>query len=372
MKMTSVLALGAAAIALSLPACDKPKEAEHIAHTIVLTTPVAQNVVIAQQYVCQIRSRRHIDVQAMQNGYLEEITVQEGQAVKKGEVLFKVIPTFYQAKLAAEIAEVRLAEIEYLNTQRLHERKVVSEQEVLLFEAKLARAEARRKLAEADLYFSSVRAPFDGIIDRQQRQQGSEVKEGDILTTLSDNEVMWVYFNVPEARYLEFRDREGSNHNVSQLRLVDSRLELILANGRKFDQSAGNTVTVEGKVDFETGNYKFRADFPNPDRLLRQGQTGTVRILQTLHDAIVIPQRATFEILDKQYVLVVGDDGVARQRQITIAHEMEDKFVIESGLTVQDRIVLEGVQQLHNGDTVEEYEFEKPDAALAHQKFPAE
>ena len=173
-------------------------------HKIVVTSPKAKDVTITQQYVCQIHSQRHIEVRALESGYLEEITVKEGQAVKKGDVMFKIIPILYQAKLDAEMAEAKLAELEFNNTKKLFEEKVVSENEVLLFEAKLAKAKAKAELAEAELNFTNVKAPFDGIVDRLHEQQGSLVKEGDILTTLSDNSVMWVYFNVPEARYLEY------------------------------------------------------------------------------------------------------------------------------------------------------------------------
>ena len=145
-----------------------------------------------------------------QNGYLEEIPVKEGQAVKKGDVMFKIVPTLYKAKLDAELAEVQLAQLEFNNTKKLFkDKKVVSQNEVALYQAKLAKAQAKAKLAEAELNFTTVRAPFDGIVGRLQEQQGSLVKEGDILTTLSDNSVMWVYFNVPEARYLEYMASQG-------------------------------------------------------------------------------------------------------------------------------------------------------------------
>ena len=134
-------------------------------------------------------------------------SLKEGQAVKKGDVMFKIVPILYKAKLDAEKAEVQLAQLEYDNTKRLVQDRIVSPNEVALFEAKLAKAKAKVKLAEAELNFTTVRAPFDGIVDRLHKQLGSLIKEGDILTTLSDNSVMWVYFNVPEARYLEYMIR---------------------------------------------------------------------------------------------------------------------------------------------------------------------
>jgi len=349
------------------------EEAQQELQKLVVTSPKAKSVIITQQYVCQIRSQRYIEIRALENGYLEAIPVKEGQAVKTGEVMFKVRPILYQAKLDAEVAEAQLAQLEFNNTKKLFEdkNKVVSQNEVALFQAKLAKAEAKKKLAEAELNFATVRAPFDGIVDRLHEQQGSLIKEGDILTTLSDNSVMWVYFNVREARYLEYMAGAGKVNQNQQLKLLDSRIELVLADGSKFNQSAGDTVTIEGKFNNETGNIPFRADFPNPDRLLRHGQTGNILIHQTLKNAIVIPQRATFEILDKRYVYVVGEDHVVHQRPITIEYEMDDIFIIKSGIGVNDKIVLEGVRQVHEGQTVK-YEFRKPEEALANQKNHAE
>ena len=367
MKNSPILAIILALISLSLPACKMHKEEESHEehHKIVVTSPKAKDVVVTQQYVCQIHSQRHIELKALQEGYLEQISLKEGQAVKEGDVMFKIGPVLYKAKLDAELAAVQLAQLEFNSTKRLFEDKVVSQNEVALFQAKLAKAQAKAKLAQAELNFTTVRAPFDGIIDRLHEQQGSLIKEGDILTTLSDNSVMWVYFNVPEARYLEYM--------AGRLRSAiskESQIELVLADGNKFPQ-VGKIGTIQAKFNNETGNIPFRADFPNPDRLLRHGQTGNVLIHRTLKNAIVIPQRATFEILDKRYVYVVGKDDVVHQREIVVQHEMDDIFVIKKGLDVNDKIVLEGVRQVHDGEKVE-YEFRKPEEALANQKYHAE
>ncbi|MFO0843772.1 MAG: efflux RND transporter periplasmic adaptor subunit [Gemmataceae bacterium] len=363
-RRTPILAILMSLIFLSLPACHKDEERhESEQHKIVLTSPMAKDVTITQQYVCQIRSQRHINVRALQSGYLEPIQIKEGQKVKQGDVLFKIVPTLYQARLDAERAEAQLAQLEFNNTKKLYDDKVVSIQEVALHQAKLDKAKAKAKLAAAELDFTIVRAPFDGIVDRLQEQQGSLIKEGDVLTTLSDNSVMWVYFNVPEARYLDYTTGPSPEQ--------ESRIiELVLANGNKF-QHSGKIGAIEAKFNNETGNIPFRADFPNPERLLRHGQTGTILIHQSLNNAIVIPQRATFEILDKQYVYVVDKDDVVHQREIGVQHELDDIFVIKKGLDVTDRIVLEGVRQVRDGEKVE-YEFRKPEEALANQKNHAE
>jgi membrane fusion protein, multidrug efflux system len=276
----------------------------------------------------------------------------------------------YQARLDAEAAEANLALLEFNNTKKLVEDKVVSENELALFKAKLTKAEAKKKLSEAELNFTSVRAPFDGIVDRLYEQQGSLIKEGDILTNLSDNTTMWVYFNVPEARYLELKTHQSQSQG-SRLKLADTRIELMLADGSSFNESGGDTVTIEGTFNNETGNIAFRSDFPNPEGLLRHGQTGNILVHRKLKDALVIPQRATFEILDKRYVFVVGEDHQVHQRLITIQHEMDDVFVIKSGITEKDKIILEGVRQVHEGEKPE-YELRDSTVALANQKNHAE
>jgi len=377
MKTSLILAITLGLYSLSLVGCsgthaeNKPAHEEN--HQIVVTSPQAKDVLIAQQYVCQIRSHRHIDVRVLQEGFLETINLKEGQSVKAGDVMFKVVPTLFKARLDAELAEAQLAQLELNNTRKLASTNVVSQNEVALFEAKLAKAQAKADLAKAELDFTVVRAPFDGIIDRLSQQQGSLVKKEEVLTTLSDNDVMWAKFNVSEVRFFEYMaaSSKGKVRKNSRIELGDAKIELVLANGVKFEYDAGNVVTLEGEFNKETGNIQFRADFPNPEGLLRHGQTGNVLIRRTLHNAVVIPQRATFETLDKRYVYVVGKDDVVHQREIVIAHEMDDIFVIKKGLEAHDRIVLEGVRQVHDGEKVH-YETRSPEEALANQKHHAE
>jgi membrane fusion protein (multidrug efflux system) len=301
-------------------------------------------------------------------GYLERIEVKEGQQVKQGQLMFKIQPTLYQAKLDADKAEANLANIKYQMQQQLHDKTVggkpvVSPIAVQMAGAEYKKAEAQVALAQTEVSFTDIKAPYDGIIDRLYEMQGSLIDEGDMLTTLSDNDVMWVYFNVPEARYLEYMQAEQSERE-------SNTIELQLANGETF-KYPGKIAAIEGQFNNETGNIPFRADFENPQHLLRHGQTGNILIHHTLHDAIVIPQRAVFEVLDKLYVYVIEKDGTVRQREITVKEEQEDIFVIASGLDVNDKFVLEGIRQVQDGEKVE-YEFMKPEEALSHLKYHAE
>ena len=326
-----VAALAAGAIALAQSGIGRPKdgsgnrnaakssgatsprsENEQKRRKIVLTSPKATDVAVTRQYVCQIHAQRHINIRALEKGSLAEIKVTEGEAVKKGDLMFTIVPTPNKANPDAESV--------------------------------------------------NVRAPFEGIVDRLHEQLGSLIKEGDILTTLTDSSVMWVYFNVSERQYLEYM-ANAKQHE-------EDKIELLLANQTKFPQP-GKMSAIEGHFSNETGNIAFRADFPNPDRLLRHGQTGTIVIHRKVHDATVIPMQATFENMDKRFVYVVDEDDVVHRREILVENELDDMFLIKKGVGVGDRIVLEGIRQLRDGEKVE-YEFRRPEEVLRKLKDHAE
>ena len=363
MKFLPITPVILVAMTFSIPACSTHREEHHHeTHKIVATSPESKAVTLTQQYVCQIHSQRHIKIRALEMGYLEAIPLKEGQTVKTGDLMFNVNPIIYKAKYDAELARKNIAQLDLNFTTKLVADKVVSNNEKLMAEAKLKEATAKAELAAAELGFSTVKAPFDGIVDRLLHQQGSLVQEGEILTTLSDNSLMWVYFNVPEKDYLKYM--------TEMSRREDLKIELKLASGEIFSQP-GKIGAIEADFNNETGNIKFRADFSNPDRLLRHGQTGTILISRVQNDAIVIPQRAVFEVLEKRYVFVVDKDDVAHQREIFVQNELEDLYVIKKGVDVNDRIVLEGIRQVHDGDKVE-YEDRHPDQVAANLKNHAE
>jgi membrane fusion protein (multidrug efflux system) len=174
---------------------------------------------------------------------------------------------------------------------------------------------------------------------------------------------MWVYFNVPEKYYLHYMATRKQHEQ-------EDKIELVLANGDTFPQP-GKIGAIEADFNNENGNIKFRADYPNPDGLLRHGQTGKVKIRRPMKNALVIPQRATFELLDKRYVWALDENDIAHQTLITVKNELEDVFVIESGLQATDKIVLEGVREIEENAMVA-YNFVPAEEALKHQKFHAE
>ncbi|GAA4469408.1 efflux RND transporter periplasmic adaptor subunit [Nemorincola caseinilytica] len=317
---------------------------------------------IIKEYVCQVRSISHIELRAQERGYLRKILVDEGQFVKEGQPLFEIMPNLYQAELQKAQAEADLVQIEYRNTKRLADSNVVAPNELAMAKARLNKARAELALAQVHLNFTQIRAPFDGIIDRFHVRLGSLVGDGDLLTTLSDNRQLWVYFNVPEAEYLEYR----SNVKKDSVMNVDLRM----ANNVVFPHH-GAVRAIEADFDNETGNIAFRATFPNPDGLLRHGETGNILMQIPLKNAIIIPQKATFEIMDKKYVYVVDKNDHVQLRLIEIGAEMPDLYVIKSGLTAGEKILLEGVRKVNNNDKIA-YKYMEPATVMGTLRLPSE
>jgi membrane fusion protein (multidrug efflux system) len=341
---------------LCFTSCHSEKEEKEEEIKFLVTSPLKKDTVVTREYVCQIRSIQHIEMRALEKGYLQEIYVDEGQHVKKGQLMFRIMPLIYNAELQKAQAEANFAEIEYQNTKQLSDRNVVSPNELALSKAKLDKAKAELSLAETHLQFTEIKAPFDGIMDHFQVRLGSLVNEGDLLTTLSDNSKMWVYYNVPEAEYLNYKTHEKSDSLT--------KVSLMMANNQMFGYT-GVVETIEADFDNETGNIAFRATFPNPNALLRHGETGNIEMALPLKNAIIIPQKATFEILEKRYVFVVGKDNVVKQREITVGSEMPDLYMIKSGLNENEKILLEGIRKVKDGDKIE-YTYEDPKSVISH------
>jgi membrane fusion protein, multidrug efflux system len=309
----------------------------------LVTSPVIKDTLVTKEYVCQIHAISHIELRAQERGYLQKIFVDEGQHVKQGQMMFQIMPMLYQAEQQKAKAEANFAEIEYRNTKSLADSNIVSKNELAMAKAKLEKANAELSLANVHLGFTEIRAPFNGIMDHFQVRLGSLVDEGDLLTTLSDNSKMWVYFNVPEAEYLDYKS-DDSQDNMKQVNLM-------MANNKKFPY-VGKVETVEADFNNETGNIAFRATFPNPKGLLRHGETGNVLVTVPYKNALLIPQKATFEVLEKKYVYVVDKDNKIKSREITISAELPHIFVVQSGLNKDDKILLEGLRLVRENEKI--------------------
>jgi membrane fusion protein (multidrug efflux system) len=357
----NVIFAGFAAL-LCLTSCTTKKEEKEEAGKYTVTNAVVIDTSFTKEYVSQIHSVRNIEIRAQEKGYLQNIYVDEGQAVKAGQVLFRIMPKMYEAELMKAEAEAKSEEIELQNAKALVEKNVVSKNEQAMAQAKLDQARAEVAMARLHLSFTEIRAPFDGTIDRIPKKLGSLIDEGELLTSLSDNSQVFAYFNVSEPEYIEYQtDKKGR---------ADSRVSLLLANGEPLKYK-GNVEVIESEFDNETGNIAFRAKFPNPDKLLKNGETGKVLMTVPVRKALVIPQKATYEVQDKKYVFVVGNNNVVKSREITITGEIPDLYVVKSGITATDKILLEGIQKVNDDDKIK-YTYEKPEDVIKKLKLKAE
>jgi membrane fusion protein (multidrug efflux system) len=272
------------------------------------------------------------------------------------------MPAMYEAELQKAQAEANFAEIEYQNTKSLADNNIVSANELALAKAKLEKAKAEVALAQVHLNFTSIEAPFDGIVGRFHVRLGSLLDEGELLTELSDNSKMWVYFNVPESEYLNYRA------NISKDSI--SNVSLKMANNQLFNQG-GIVETIESDFNNETGNIAFRATFSNPEKLLRHGETGSILINVPINQALLIPQKTTFEVLDKKYVFVIDKNNVINSRQITIGAELPHVYAVTAGLAEGDKILLDGLRKVREKDKIV-YTFVKPISAMSQLELYAE
>ncbi|ANF49785.1 efflux transporter periplasmic adaptor subunit [Chryseobacterium glaciei] len=358
-RVVSSFALGSL---LLFASCNSKKEEKEEVTIYPVTNPVKMDTVISKEYVAQIQSVKNIEVRAQEKGFLEKIFVDEGQFVHQGQTLFRIMPKLYQAELLKAQAEVAQATIELKNASTLANNNIVSKNERLMAKAKLDAANAEAKLAQIHLSFTDIKAPFSGIINRIPLKLGSLIDEGDLLTSLSDNNDIYTYFNVSEPEYLSYQTNVASRGS--------NLVSLVMANGDVFPQK-GEVQTIEGEFDRETGNIAFRAKFPNPNKLLRNGETGKVQMTLPLKNALIIPQKATYEIQDQKYVFVVDKNGVVKSRNIKVAYELPDVYVIGSGLAEGDKILLEGVQKVKDDQKVQ-VKFQDPKKVLQSLKLKAE
>lgn len=327
-----------------------------------VTRPLRQATTLTKDYVARIRSIQHVELRALERGYLQDTFVDEGQFVRRGAKMFQIQPTIYQAEAQKAKAELDKTRVEYTNTKLLADKNVVSPNELALAKANYDRAKAELALANTHKDFTLIRAPFDGIMGSLQVRRGSMLGEGDTLTTLSDNSKVWVYFNVSEAEYLDIRSRSPKK--------APTAVELLMANGQTYGRP-GKIETIIADFNIENGTIPFRATFPNPDGLLRHGETGKVLMKVPVKNALLIPKKATFDVLDKKYVYVVDDGNVVKSRLIEVAAETAETFLVAKGLSDKDRILLEGLRKVHEGNAIEP-EYEKPEEVLAHLDVPVE
>lgn len=348
-------------VLVMMAACnDKPGQAAQEAappKVLPVTHVLVKDTNLFREYVADIQAVQNVELRARVQGFLERIYVDEGQVVKKGQLLFKINDEEYRAELAkananleSAIAEAKASELEVDRLKVMVDKKVISETELSVARAKLKAVIARieearwaKSNAELRLSYTSVRSPFHGIIDRIPFKVGSLIDHGTLMTTVSDISEVFVYFNVSEDEYLEYVKTTVAESGK------DNRLvTLMLADGTLYPFE-GSVETMGGEFQASTGSISFRARFPNPNSLLKHGATGKIRLSNTLTDAIMIPQKAVFEIQDKNFVFLVDSTNQVRMKHFVPKTRFSHYYIVESGLQSGDKIVFEGIQEIRDG-----------------------
>lgn len=330
-------------------------------------------------FPASIQGQQNIEIRPRVDGYIDKIYVDEGAVVKAGQLLFKInAPQFEQevrtaaASIKSAEAEVSAAKMAVTKVKPLVEKDIISKYELeaaeYAYQAALATlAQARAALANArtNLGYTSVKSPVNGVVGSIPFRLGSLVSgsNAEPLTTVSSIGNVYAYFAFNEKMLLEFnKDAKGSfAERIKDLPSVS----LLLANGSLYEHK-GRIETVNGLINTATGSVNVRANYPNPNGLIRSGSSATVRIPSQVKGGILIPQSATFELQDKRFAAVVGADSITKHVQITIQQNTAGLFfVVDKGLKTGDRVVLEGVSGLKDGTKI------KPVAANAASIYAA-
>lgn len=323
-----------------------------------VATPERKTVRIERAFVGEVKAVQYATVRPRSLGSIQSVLVDEGQAVKAGQVLFQLNTVELEHQLRKSKAETNTAraelngaEIEERNTRLLFERNVVSDavmqlatSKVGLLKAKVEESRANESQVSVALGFARVCAPFDGVVNRINYRIGSLVDAEDLLTTITDTREVFVYFRMSEREYLEYKAETGDE--------VNDPVSLRLADGTSYS-AQGTIDAIESEFDRETGNIAFRARFPNPDAILRHGSSGTIVVGRELSNVLVVPQRATFEVQGDLHLYVVDEANIARARRVVPKARLKDSFVVESGLANDERFIVEGVQRVKDGLAVD-------------------
>lgn len=350
-----MVCLAASLLTLSCKKTDEVKQEE--SKTLPVFTVNKKDTLVTHSYVTDIQAKKNIEIRSRMTGLIQSINVNEGQFVKKGQLLFKINDAELQmellkanATLKQADAEIHIAEIEVKQLQSLHDKQFVATNELDLAKAKLAAARAKHSFVSAEkqavqqkINFTSIRAPFDGVIDMIPFKEGSLVTDGDLLTTLSQLDEVYAYFSIPENRYFELlaQDKIGKHHKI----------ELVLPNGSKH-QYKGSLKTAEGEIDPTTGSIRYKVAFANPGGLIKHGTSGKLEISEYQSNSIIIPQKSTFSIQDKTYVFVVDQQHKVKMKNIETSQTIGESYIVTNGLNSGETIVYEGTQSVRDGETI--------------------
>lgn len=328
---------------------------------VMTVEPTSQELNSA--YPATIKGQQDIEIRARVSGYITKLCVDEGAVVHKGQPLFLIDAVPYQKAVQAAEAAVEVAKANVATTQltvdsktELHAQNIISDYDLQtaknsLASAKAALAQAEAQLASArnDLSYTTITSPSDGVVGTIPFRVGSLVgtTTQEPLTVVSDINKMFVYFSMNEKQLLALtRQKDGSvNSTINAM----PEVQLQLADGTMYP-AKGKIETLSGVIDLSTGAVQMRATFPNAQRLLRSGGTGTVLIPSVLDSALLIPQSATYEIQDKKFVYVLGDSSKVKNTEITVFPLDNGKqYVVTDGLKAGEQVVIEGAGTLRDG-----------------------
>lgn len=355
MKLLSFIATSV----ILLSACNSAENKDKQAEVFPVTQVIRIDTSIYTDYVTEIHALQNVEIRARVKGYLEKFHADEGAFVKEGQLLFTINNKEYIEELSktkamykSAMAEVNAAELELKNTLLLAEKKIVSSTETEIaknkLEARKAELEevlAHQASAQLRLSNTEIRAPFSGIINRIPHKIGSLIDEGTLLTSISENDEVYAYFDVSEKEYLSYA------RNLLKDSLEPKIVSLILADGVEHPHK-GKIETIEGVIDESTGNIAFRARFKNPNKIIKHGSSGKIRLQKKHKNELVIPQKSTYEIQDKLYVYVLDKDNKASMRRIETKYRLPHLYIVYSGLKENDRIIYEGIQSIREGMAV--------------------
>lgn len=335
-------------------------------------------------YPATIRGTQDIEVRPQVSGFIVKLCVDEGATVRKGQALFQIDPTQYaavvgQAKAAVEMAKANVATLTLTekNKKALYDQKIISDFEyqtainqLMSAKASLVQAEASLVSANQNLSFCTVTSPSNGVVGTFPYRIGSLVSPSvsQPLTTVSEINDVYVYFSMTEKELLRLT-RAGGTLKEQLEKMPAVRLQL--SDGTTY-QSEGKIDAVSGVIDQSTGSVSMRAVFPNDKNILRSGGTGSIVFPYTMDGIIIVPQSATVEIQDKKFVFVLQADNSVKNTEIQISNLDDGKnYLVTNGLKSGDKIVIEGVQNLRDGQVIEpitpEQQKAKYDQALKDQ-----
>ena len=316
-------------------------------------------------YPATIKGMQDIEIRPKVSGYLVKLLVDEGATVRKGQPLFLIDSEQYRATVKAAKAQIRVCRANIAtqkltvdNKRMLFKQNIISSYDLKMaentlasYEAQLAAAEAQLQSAQDNLRWCTVTSPADGVVGSIPYRVGSLVsgQSAEALTTVSNISKMYVYFSMTEKQLLALtREAGGVNAAIKKMPAVS----LVLSDGTTYSQS-GTISTVSGVIDPSTGSVQMRATFDNAQHILRSGGTGSILIPTHASDAIMVPQSATFDVQDKKFVYVVNADKTVATREITVLPQNNGQtYVVASGLRAGERIVVDGVKQLKNGQKI--------------------